>query len=265
MTLYWQDDGDVSAPTIVFLHGFGVSSWMWTEQVAALRERYRCISIDLPGNGKSHKLPWLSLADSAAQVAALIESHVDGGRAHIVGLSLGGYVALNLLANHPEWVESLIVSGINTAPMKNAALLTRLVPPMFKVMQWGPFAAWQGRLMQIPSEVIPLFVEDTRALNPSTVQRVYEEVLTFELPSALAQRKQPVLAVAGEKEVAEVLKGLAAFTRTIPTATTAIAPNAHHTWNAEYPDLFNAMIHDWIAHQTLPTELQPSQSAPAVV
>jgi pimeloyl-ACP methyl ester carboxylesterase len=54
VTLYTDSKGPSDAPTIVFLHGMSVSSWMWTQQVEGLADRYHTLAIDLPGNGESY-------------------------------------------------------------------------------------------------------------------------------------------------------------------------------------------------------------------
>lgn len=134
MTLYWQSNGLKDAPTIVFLHGMGVSSWMWTEQVEALKNDYHCLTIDLPGNGKSHTTSWNSVAESADQVAEVIRAHATNGKAHLVALSLEGYVALQLLVRHPNLVERVIVSGLSTTPLKHGWLLMRVATLLYPLM-----------------------------------------------------------------------------------------------------------------------------------
>jgi pimeloyl-ACP methyl ester carboxylesterase len=99
MSLYVSEGRTPGAPSVVFLHGIGTSGWMWERQVAALAE-FHCLTVDLPGHGKSNHVPWVSLADTTGQVAALIRARATGGRAHVVGLSLGGYVVLCLLERH---------------------------------------------------------------------------------------------------------------------------------------------------------------------
>lgn len=79
-----------SSTTIVFLHGLGVSSWMWQTQLDALSQHYRCLTIDLPGSGESQQGEWRSLQNAAEEVAEVIRQRAPGGRAHVVGLSLGG-------------------------------------------------------------------------------------------------------------------------------------------------------------------------------
>ena len=92
--------GPEDAPTIVLLHGLGLSGWMWSDQVDSLSRSYRCITIDLPGNGLSHGTEWTSFADSADAVAEVIRA--EGGTAHVVGLSLGGYTALFFARTSPR-------------------------------------------------------------------------------------------------------------------------------------------------------------------
>lgn len=255
MSLYWQEHGDPTAPTVVFLHGFGVSSWMWLEQVEALHPHYHCLIVDLPGNGKSHTLEWLSLKDAAEQIATLIRAHGTQGKAHVVGLSLGGFVAITLLENHPDVVESVLVSGVSATPLRVSWLtkgLLRLIPTL---MRWEPFVKLQARLLQLPPEATPAFVQDNKVLTPMTYQRVYGEIFPFQLPRTLAERPHRFLAVAGEKEVRDILTDLSEFPRILPNGVAKIAPKVHHGWNGENPLLFNAMIQAWLAEQPLPAEL----------
>ena len=58
MSLATQVSGPAGAPTILFLHGFGTSSWMWADQVEALSVDLRCVTVDLPGFGRSRAVPW---------------------------------------------------------------------------------------------------------------------------------------------------------------------------------------------------------------
>ena len=253
MNLVTTETGPQDAPTIVFLHGLGVSSWMWTEQVEALADRYHCVTIDLPGNGDSYQQTWTSMSDTAAQVAALIRSRATGQRAHVVGLSLGGYTALRLLAEHPDVVLSTLVSGVTVRPLSR--FYKMLTPLMSGMYHWDFLINLSAKMMQLHDEAAVLFKRDTKRLSKETTERVYAEVMDFQLPPALKSRAQPILAVAGDKETRPILDSLGDFL-TLPTATTAIAPNAHHAWNGEHPQLFSDMIAAWIEGRPLPAALQ---------
>ncbi len=108
-------DGPPGAPAIVFVHGTRLSRGMWRAQMDDLRDTYRVIAIDLPGHGVLATLPF-TLASAAAEVARAIEE-AAGGRAVVVGLSLGGYVAMELAARRPELVRGLVLSGATAEPV----------------------------------------------------------------------------------------------------------------------------------------------------
>ena len=256
MNLAIMKTGLPQNPALVFLHGAGVSSWMWQQQVESLKDDFYCITIDLPGNGDSYQAEWVSLADAAAQVAEVIRRETPNGIAHIVSLSLGSYVGVNVLVNYPERVSSLIVSGVSTRPLPNLWMYKIFVAIMQPITRIGFLIDAQARMMGIPDDVIPLMRRDTQRMSSQTLNRIYDEVLTFSLPSALAQRTQPLLSAAGDREAKPVLSGLADFRAIAPNAKTVIAPNAHHPWNGEHPELFTAMIRAWVCGQPLPPKLQ---------
>lgn len=247
--------GSATGPTIVFLHGLGVSSWMWQEQVAALSDQFRCITIDLPGLGDSQESEWKSMADSAAQVAQVIKQQSTEGKAHVVGLSLGGYVALHLFADFPECVESVIVSGVTPLPFKRQWMWRGMINAITPLLHWGPMIYANASAMQLPAEAVPLFHRDMKRLSKATFRAIYKELLNFNLPVTLSDRSQRLLAVAGDKEAKLIIEGLPKFAALNAKFQAAIVPNAHHGWNGEHPALFSDMIRSWVTGQRLPVAL----------
>jgi pimeloyl-ACP methyl ester carboxylesterase len=255
MTLYIQEQGPRNAETLVFLHGFGVSSWMWTMQVATLSERYHCITLDLPGNGESYQHEWRSLPDTADQVAAIIRERASDGTAHVVGLSMGGYVALYLLAAHPDVVKTMVVSGVSTLPFSNIWLWRALVSAMHPMSKWDFMIKATAKAIQLPEQVHEVFIRDTKRLSRQTFMRVYEELFSFSLAKLLSNAPRPLLAACGEIEAAQIKNGLAEFNKLGGQVQTVVAPKMHHGWNGENPSLFTEMVAAWIEGQALPGEL----------
>ncbi|HXG03458.1 MAG TPA: alpha/beta fold hydrolase, partial [Candidatus Binatia bacterium] len=97
-----------TAPALVLLHGLGSSSADWLFQVPVFAARYRVLAVDLPGHGRSEARGRLSVEGMAAAVGALLRD-LGEGPAHLLGLSLGGCVALALAAAQPERVRSLVL------------------------------------------------------------------------------------------------------------------------------------------------------------
>src|SRR3974390_1946208 len=111
MALYAQEFGPAHAPTIIFLHGGGVGGWMWRPQIAQLQAEYHLLVPDLPEHGQSSEVKPMTLQKAAAQWAGWIRVRAHGGRAHVVGLSLGAQTAIELLSQSPDVVERVIASG----------------------------------------------------------------------------------------------------------------------------------------------------------
>ncbi len=109
------------APVVVFLHGTRVTGAMWAPQQAALAGRFRTIAPDLPAHGTRADEPF-TLDAAVDVVAATIREEAPDARAIVVGLSLGGYVAMALAAREPDLVRGLVVSGATIEPVGLVAL-----------------------------------------------------------------------------------------------------------------------------------------------
>jgi pimeloyl-ACP methyl ester carboxylesterase len=107
--------GPVAAPAIVLIHGTRLTRFMWRAQLDALDDEFRVYAIDLPGHG-SRAAQSFSLNAASDVVIDLLEG-VVGGAATLVGLSLGGYVAMDVAARRPELVRGLVISGATAEPI----------------------------------------------------------------------------------------------------------------------------------------------------
>jgi pimeloyl-ACP methyl ester carboxylesterase len=106
--------GPPDGPPIIFIHGTRLSRAAWTAQLADLRDEYRVIALDLPGHGALVDEPF-TLPRARAEVLRVIDE-AAAGRAVLAGLSLGGYVAMDVAAAAPDKVRALILSGATAEP-----------------------------------------------------------------------------------------------------------------------------------------------------
>jgi pimeloyl-ACP methyl ester carboxylesterase len=111
-----QAIGPLGAPTIVFVHGTRLTRAAWAPQLDALADEFRTIAVDLPGHG-TRSGERFTLDGAADVVAAAIREGSADGRAVVVGLSLGGYVAMVLAARDPECVRGMVLAGATAEPV----------------------------------------------------------------------------------------------------------------------------------------------------
>ncbi|MBA3737707.1 MAG: 3-oxoadipate enol-lactonase [Actinobacteria bacterium] len=104
-------DGDAEGAPLVLLNSAGCDLRMWDPHVAALGERFRLVRTDARGHGGSDAPPPpYTVGAFGADVIALLDA-LEIERAHVVGASLGGLVALWIAAHHPGRVERAVFSG----------------------------------------------------------------------------------------------------------------------------------------------------------
>lgn len=252
--LYYRERGERAAPAIVFLHGGPLSGRMWEPQFERLPDYY-CLAPDLPEQGQSARIGPFTLEDAANRVVDLIYEKVPGGRANVVGLSLGGAVALTMLRLAPDCLDHVISSG-SAARLSRlwggvliiSAQLLRLVRP--EVLISSGF-----RQLGLPEKYRAMFYEDMKiGLSPGFTVRTAEALMDMRLPDAATR---PLLVVVGGKETIVAKQAARKAVRQIKGARGAMAPGVGHVWNLQAPGLFTAMVRAWITDQPLPAALKP--------
>lgn len=237
-----MEHGPRRGETIVMLHGNSVAGWMWQPQVERLPDRH-LLTPDLPGLGSRNAMVWPGMAAAADDVAELIRERAIDGRAHVVGLSLGGFVSVYLVQRHPELVRSCMVTGVALAGL--GALERRLIGVQVPLWRRRWYWAAQARLFRIPDDGRALFVDAATGVRAETNRRTFEEVANGAMPPGRFEYDGPMLAISGEREPRSIRAGFAPLRAAVPQLRTWIAPGMHHPWSIEDPDLFSDVI---VAH-----------------
>jgi pimeloyl-[acyl-carrier protein] methyl ester esterase len=107
--LKWHYEMEGEGKPLLFLHGWGVDSRIWRQQVKHFAQFYKVVAIDLPGHGKSD---WqkISLAEMAHDIVAIMEQ-LGFQEFGVVGSSMGGLVALKICHGHSQKIKCLVLVG----------------------------------------------------------------------------------------------------------------------------------------------------------
>ncbi len=254
MSLYVHESGTVGAPAIVFLHAIGTSGWMWQQQIAALAD-FHCLVPDLPGHGQSARQPWVSLAATATELAEVIRQRTVHGQAHIVGLSLGSYVGLQLMSAQPEVVDHAVLSGLNVLPLPHLFWMNVLGVVLLPVLKTDRMIRMNATGLRVPTAQYAGYRHAARQLSRRAYLRASSDAGRFRLPPNLADVTCPTLVVAGEHEHALIRQSLGVVTQALSNAQARLAPDVGHGWSGENPTLFADTIRAWITDTPLPAEL----------
>lgn len=256
-----RHSGNQTPQTIVFLHGGNVGNWSWDPQVLALGD-FHILTLHLPAFGARSEEPWQGLESAADDVAALIADEVAEGGVHLVGMSLGGVIALHVAARHPELVESLMITGTPVAgvPAPARALSRMQLKLLGNEWYWRFQAGAHGMV----DDERDLFASHGLALKPANLRAIMDELDPGGLPANLAAFTGPVLILAGAKEPKVVQRSFAPLQTLLPQAVTRLVPNLHHQWNIEDPVFFNSVVRRWVTEGKVHTRLvDPAAAKPA--
>lgn len=250
--LHVHESGSPGAPAVVFLHGAGVSGRMWRDHMSRLTG-FHCLAPDLPGHGRSNRQPWVSLEATASGVADLIEARVPAGRAHVVGLSVGGAVAHTLVATRPELLERVLIDGAGALPWPGR------IPFLAGIALITPFLHARpviGMLSRSVGRIPEADQADIRIAAQRAFFRSYRDALSLRVTSAETKATCPTLFVAGEREK-PVRRSNAALAALMPHATARYVPALGHGWLGTRLDLHLEMVETWLVGRGLPSGLEP--------
>jgi 3-oxoadipate enol-lactonase len=233
---------------LVLLHGLGSSRNDWLLQLPALIPRYRTVAVDLRGHGGSPKPAGPYRLDRFAADAAQLLQRIGAHPAHVLGISLGGAVALQLALDFPELVRSLVL--VNTA--------ARFVSD-----------GWQQRLMGMKRMAsVYLFGMDRVAeavasrlfpkpeqtqLRRETVERIRNNDLAayratlwaiarFDVQARLGEIACPTLVVAGDQDTTVPLASKRRLAERIPHSRLEIIGDSGHATPFDQPEAFNRVV-----------------------
>ncbi|HEY5629416.1 MAG TPA: alpha/beta fold hydrolase [Candidatus Limnocylindrales bacterium] len=253
--MHVQESGSPDSPAILLIHGAGQSSREWRAHMERLAD-FHCLAPDLPGHGRSNRLPMPSLDRLVDSLATLIEARVPAGRAHVVGVSWGANLAQALIRRHPGRVDRVVSDG--TPVVWPGGLEGALALGFYAVIL--PFLHTRPVLAMFRKIVDPA---DLRLASRWAYWRAIRQC-SAGLAAAPAA-PCPTLLVAGEKEryIRRCDTALAAL---MPDAEAWYAPGLDHCWQKEATDLHIRMVEAWCRGEELPADLRPEAVAkPAAV
>ncbi len=268
-SLFFQSFGPASAPSIIFLHGGGVSGWMWQPVIERL-PAYHCLAVDLPEQGGSRNIGPFSMALAAEKVGEVIRGQARGARATVVGLSEGAQATAQLLASAPELVERAVISSALLRPLPGASLLNspamlawtyRLSVTPFKNSDF-----WIRLNMKyaaaVPEQFYPQFKQEFQAMTESGFVNLMLANQRFRLPAGLEKAAAPTLIIAGAKEygaMKQSARDLAAALSNGKAVQLSLGAGSsmakEHNWALTAPDLFAQTVRAWIEGSPLPEQL----------
>ena len=248
----WYEEEGVGDP-LLLIQGLGQSSWVSRFHRAGLVERWRTIVFDNRGTGRSSKPPGPYSIEQHADDAVAILDALGMDQAHVLGHSMGGYIAQALALRHPERVRSLVLVGTSAgapthAPVPRETLDAWLAnadrPPEAFARATAFLSFAPGWTDEHPDEYEAFLTARLEHPTPPECFRAQLDATTVWLEAGAPVEKimAPTLVVHGDADrVVPIANGRGVAAR-IPRARLAVVPGAGHYVMLEDPDGFNALV-----------------------
>jgi pimeloyl-ACP methyl ester carboxylesterase len=250
-TLAYDERGD--GPALVFLHGHPFSRAMWSAQLASLSDELRVVAPDLPGYGASPAVAeTMSMRGMADAVVALLDE-LGIASATVVGLSMGGLVAMELGLGYPERVSGVVLAATTAAPVtaeeaerRRAAAAeieasgmlghtVEMLPRLF-----GP-AASRDPAITVPIAVTML---ETHPAGPAAALRGRAERPDYE--RLLRELRPPALVIVGDHDAYSTNEVTDQLVAALPDPEVLVIEGVGHFPNLEAPERFDEAVRAFV-------------------
>lgn len=259
--LYYEVAGEGNALTL--LHAGIADSRMWDDQFSVFATRYRTVRYDLRGFGRSEVPPGeYTLRDD---LAGLLQT-LGIARTTLVGVSLGGSLAVDFALEHPEMVEALVLvgAGLSGFTPEMASLSTT------EAAHWQEIEAadaagdaerlnalethlWVDGLGRTPEMVNPTLRERVMTMNGNNIARATEQEAAqpqkLDPPAIgrLGEIAAPTLVIVGDEDSSIVQATAETLTQGIAGARKVVMRGTAHVPNMEQPEEFNRLVLAFLA------------------
>jgi proline iminopeptidase len=259
--LYYEETG--TGTPILFVHEFASDHRGWEPQMREFGKRYRCIAYsargytpsDVPADvsGYSYK--------HVMRDAVAVLDHLGIDKAHLIGLSMGGYTSLQVALNHPGRVRSMVLAGTGSGSERwftaDFHKHSQAIGDQFEREGSAAVAATYGRS---PSR-IPFEVKDPRGFAEFTTRLAEHDAKgsantsrgfqgarpsLYDFERDIRKLSTPALIVVGDEDDRCVEPSLF-LKAALPASGLVMFPRSGHVVNLEEPDLFNAVVGDFLS------------------
>ncbi len=250
----WREAG--SGETIVFLHGMPGSRTAWDRQLEALSTSYRCVAWDMPCYGSS------SAIDASSGFPIILDALQDfvtnrlgGAKVHLVGLSLGGMIAMHAAARGDDYIRSIAV--LDASPcfgFGGGSDADEFVASVIQGLKDAPSVADFAAAI-IPTLVGPncskaLIDEATGSMVRATAQGLELSarlIAGHDVRDGLGDIKVPALVMAGEHDQDTPFAYAQFIADDIANSTLACIPDAGHLSSLENASFVNSQLEAFLS------------------
>jgi pimeloyl-ACP methyl ester carboxylesterase len=241
MSVNYEEAGDPTKKTIIFVHGAGGSTATWFMQLRGLSSDYHIVAVDLNGHGKSPDRAEEDVLHSYLHDVNEVVTQFD--KPFLAGHSMGGALAQLYALNHPEYLKGIILVGTGAR--------LRVAPMVFNLLDndFDGYVEAVGNFMfheETSEEMIEASKHEVRKCPPQIIHRDFELCDKFDIMDKVSQIKSPTLILVGDADVMTPTKYSTYLKDKIEDSVLHVIERAGHSVMLEKFGVFNELIANWV-------------------
>lgn len=256
MNLYLKETGIKNNEIIIFLHPEMLSSWIWEQQSINFSDYY-CIMPDLPSHGKSQTKTRFTIKNSSKEIIKLIEKKSQGRPVHLVGISLGTQIILDMLSQYDDIETAILINPLladynNSNRFKNS--LNQVLNSYLPVKNSKFFIKAYIRYYGIPKSNFEKLSSSINKITDNNLNDIMNQTLLFNLDNKI-KNKTPLLILAGDKEYHNIKQSAKIIKDKTQNSQAYIVPKMLKLANITNTDIFNLILRNYLEEKPLPNTL----------
>ncbi len=258
LNLFIKESGNKhAARMIVFLHGGGVSGWMWNKQIPFFEDDY-CLVPDLPGHGRSPGQPPFSIGRTAEHINEIISATADGREIVVLGFSLGAQILVEMMSQRPQLIDYAIVNSALLRPMPAALkLIEPSVRISYPLTRYRWFSKWQASTLYVNREDFEQYYSESLDMNREMLVSVLKENMSYSISQSIKDSSTKLLVTVGEKERGIVKKSAQDLVKLCDRGHGIMFPGVGHGIPLADPARFNRVVDNWLSTGAIPEDARP--------
>jgi len=225
----YMEFGVSDKPTIILLHGGGLSWWSLEGVIEELQTQYHLVTPIIDGHGEDGETTFTSISDSASKLISYIDTYCNGKVFALGGLSIGAQIITEIISMRADIAEYAIIESALVYPIKGTTALT---VPTFKLFyglvkkRW--FSKVQAKNLFVPSDMFEQYYQDSLNISKQSLINITISNGSYTVKKSVSDFKGKVLIIVGEKELGIMQKSAKALHGMISNSQLYIADKMGH-------------------------------------
>lgn len=227
--MIFKEYGDSQLPTIILLHGGGLSDWSLKKIVESFKEKYHIVIPIIDGHGQSGEETFISIENSSKKLLDYIDTYLNGRVFALGGLSIGAQIVIETLCNRLDIAENIIIESGLIYPIKGTKILIApMISMSYGLIKYRWFSKIQSKSLFVSDELFEQYYNDSLRMSKESLTNMIISNGTYKLKNSTLNTSAKVLIIVGEKEPSIMKKSAFELNRIISNSKLYIAPKMGH-------------------------------------